>query len=112
MRLIVEAITPPPRRERDDDFAELEDDEAPRIHLVALPKVGGGHVYVKPFDKKVFFRRFVGPQQQENKATWTTARHNEIRAAFGDNVLMSKMTYELWRQLNVPRDMGRELSSE
>ena len=111
----IQAAIKPPQPGNDgnnNDFDELEDDDAPRIHLVALPKVGGGHVYLKPFDKKVFFRRFVGPQQQENKATWTMARHNEIRAAFGDNVLVSKMTYELWRQLNVPRDMGRELSSE
>ena len=50
--MIIEAITPPPRRERDDDFVELEDDDAERIHLVALPKIGGGYVYVKPFDKR------------------------------------------------------------
>ena len=109
MRLIVEAISPPPRRERDDDFAELEDDEAERVHLVALPKVDGGFVYVKPFDRKTMFRRFT---QQQEKDAWTQATKDKIKAAFGDNVVMSKMTYELWRQLNVPRDMGRELSSE
>ena len=108
MRLIIEAITPPPRRERDDDFADLEDDEAERIHLVALPKVGGGYVYIKPFDKKVFFRRF-RPTQQQEKDAWTQAMKDKIKAAFGDNVVMARVTYDLWRQL---RDMGRELSSE
>ena len=108
MRLIVEAITPP-RKERDDDFAELEDDAAPRVNLVALPKVGGGHVYMKPFDRKTMFRRFT---QEQEKDAWTQATKDKIKTAFGDNVLMSSMTYELWRQLNVPRDMGRELSSK
>ena len=108
-RLIIEAITPPPRV--NDDFSELEDESTQRIQLVALPKIGGGFMYIKPFDRKVFFRRF-RDQQEEEKATWTTARHNQIKAAFGDNVVMARMTYDLWRQLNVPRDMGRELSSE
>ena len=60
MQDIQAAIKPPqPGNDGDNiDFDELEDDDAPRIHLVALPKIGGGFVYVKPFDRKTMFRRF------------------------------------------------------
>ena len=106
-REIKEVITRPPR----DEFDELADDDAPRIHLIALPKTGGGHFYVKPFDRKIFTRRF-RPDQQEEKATLSKARHDQIEAAFGDNVIWAKMTDVMWRQLNVIRDVGRELSGQ
>ena len=107
LREIKEVITRPPR----DEFDESADDDAPRIHLIALPKTGGGHFYVKPFDCKSFTRRF-RPDQQEEKATWTQARHDQIKAAFGDNVIWAKMTDALWRQLYVIQDVGRELSGK
>ncbi len=107
MQDIQAAIKPPqPGNDGDNiDFDELEDDDAERIHLVALPKIGGGFVYVKPFDKKVFYRRFRTTQQQE-KDVWTQAMKDKIKAVIGDNVMLSRMTYDLWRQLNVPREMG------
>ena len=113
MQDIQAAIKPPqPGNDGDNiDFDELEDDDAPRIHLVALPKISGGFVYVKPFDKKLFHRRFRTSQQQEKDA-WTQEMKDKIKAVIGDNVVMSKMTDALWIQLNVPRVMGRELSGK
>ena len=108
---VLDAIKPPPPGNNQDEFAELEDDNADRIKLVALPTVGGGLVYIKQFDKKILFKRFRSGQQKE-KAAWTKEMQDHIKAVIGDNVMLSRMTYDLWRQLNVPREMGRELSSE
>ena len=108
---VLDAIKPPPPGNNQDEFAELEDDNADRIKLVALPTVGGGLVYIKQFDKKMLFKRFRSGQQEE-KAAWTKEMQDHIKAVIGDNVMLSRMTYDLWRQLNVPREMGRELSSE
>jgi hypothetical protein len=93
------------------DFGNLISPTVDVIGGAVVSKSDLSHYNVKTFDKKVFHRRFRTSQQQEKDA-WTQAMKDKIKAVIGDNVVMSKMTDALWTQLNVPRVMGRELSSE
>jgi hypothetical protein len=75
--------------------------------FVALPKIGGGVFYAKPFDKTSFFRRFK-PSQLELKKVFLAASAAEVKSALL-GVDLPKVRDEQWVAINVPRNIGREL---